>query len=123
WTEQGNNHTYVSWVNVRDVSSGINPASARYRWYDDSNCNCWSEWIAADSVTRLDNGANAVSGYTGYVAIKTHATDMGNSSVHTKPKVQFRIYDVASSIATSPAYSLFGPWLKIINSGDIFAKG
>src|SRR5690606_18549438 len=96
WTTQGNNHTYVGWVSVQDVASGIVPASAQYRWYDDSNCNCWSSWMAVDTVTRLDNGAPATNGYTGLVVVKAPPTDMGNSSVNTKPKMQFRINDVAS---------------------------
>ncbi len=123
WQQQGNNHTYASWVSVRDVSSGVQVSSAQYRWYDSGGCNCWSGWLPMDSVTRIDTGASAASGYTGYVKLQTPPTDMGNSAINTKPKVQFRLYDVASSLATSPAYSLFGPWLKVVNGGDIFANG
>lgn len=123
WQESGNDHTYIAWVDVRDIASGVVPASAQFRWYDDANCNCWSAWLPVESVTRTDNGGPVPIGYTGYVTLQTPATDMGNSSIHTKPEMQFKINDVATSLATSPTYSLFGPWLKVTSNGDIYARG
>lgn len=123
WEQAGNNHTYTAYTNVRDVTSGIVPASAQYRWYDDSNCNCWSAWTSASSVTREASGASAAYGDTEFVTIRTHASDMGNSGLHTMPKVQFRINDVASAQSQSPIYSLFGPWLTVRGGGDIYAHG
>ena len=123
WQESGNDHTYIAWVDVRDIASGVVPASAQFRWYDDANCNCWSAWLPVESITRTDNGGSVSIGYTGYVTLRTPAVDMGNSSIHTKPEMQFKINDVATSLATSPTYSLFGPWLKVTSNGDIYARG
>lgn len=123
WDITGNNHTYTAYVDVRDITSGVVPQSAQYRWYDESNCNCWGSWMDVDSIVRTDNGGAVSAGYTGFVTLKTRSTNMGNSGIHTLPKVQFRINDVASALAMSPEYSLFGPWTTIRGGGDIFVNG
>ena len=123
WQRAGNNHTYETWVRVQDVTSGIVPSTAEFQWYDKSDCNCWKDWEPVVSVRRADNGQPAPYGYTGLVILNAPPTDMGNSSINTKPKVRFRIQDVASLVGQSPDYALFGPWLKVNNGGDIFAAG
>lgn len=123
YAQSGNNHTFVMQVDVRDLTSGVNVATAQFRAYDRNNCDCWGSWTNVSSVKRKDNGANASSGYTGYVTLITPAYDYGNSGNSTTPEVQFRIDDMAGGTGTSPIYALFGPWLQLTGMADIYSGG
>lgn len=119
----GNDHEFTMWVDVRDVTSGINPATAQFQTFDKDGCDCWSAWMNVASVNRKDNGQPATDGYTGYVTLTTPSYDYGNSSGSTSPQVQFRIDDMAASAGISPIYALFGPWTQFLGGGDIYSGG
>jgi hypothetical protein len=123
YSNTGNNHTFTMWASVRDLTSGINPATAQFQTFDKDNCDCWSAWMNVSSITRVDTGAVAPAGYTGYVKLTTPSYDFGNSSSSTLPQVQFRIDDMAASAGISPIYALFGPWVKFMGGGDIYSGG
>jgi hypothetical protein len=129
YIQSGNAHAYNMFAKVRDITSGVNPGTAAYQIYDQSNCNCWSDkdgvvdqWSPVSSVTKVSDGSAAPIGYTGYVTLTTPNTDYGNNSTSTSPEVRFRINDVASSLGSSPIYALFGPWFQLSGSGDIYSK-
>ena len=122
YTGSGNNHTYTMWVDVRDVTSGINRSTAQFRTFDKDGCECWSNWTNVASIKIRGTNNDAPNGYTGYVTLTTPSYDYGNSAKATMPEVEFRIDDMAGTAGLSPTYALFGPWLQVVG-GDIYSGG
>ena len=126
--QSGNDHTYVAMIEVRDITSGIDTATAQYAYYTDHQNQEWDhngdgekDWYSVSSVTRVDNGQNAADGYTGFVKLTTPAIDFGDSA--TIMKVQFRILDMAGNLSNSPVQTIFGPWIQITGQPDLYAAG
>ncbi len=114
-------HCYVTTVEIRDITSGVNVTTAEYRYYTEFQDQYWSDWLPVDQVLTTDTGLPASSGETSYVDLVTPEIDFGDSSPGPE-RVQFRIYDVAGNLSTSPVYEIASPWITT-SDGSIFIGG
>ena len=117
----GCNHCYTNEVQVRDATSGVDVSTGEYRFYTEHLGWYWSDWATVDSVKVSSNGQTALDGETDFVTLTTPEVDFGDSS--SGPfRLQFRIYDMAGNLGTSPVYEILAPWLQA-SGGSVYLGG
>ena len=120
-----NDHSYVTEIEVADPTSGVEVASASYRWYTDHLDQGWSKtseetWDPVDRLEVVSTGQPATDGETSKVRLITPEIDFGSSA--TVMRVQFRITDRAGNTSDSPIMTIEGAWFQI-SDGGLYVKG
>ena len=114
-------HCYITTVEIRDITSGVDVSTAQFHYYTDHQLLLWSDWLSVDSVQKTSNGQDASDGETEFVTLMTPEINFGDSS--SGPfKVQYRVTDIAGNLGTSPVYQIVAPWLKA-EVGSIYVGG
>lgn len=107
------NHEYSSSIEVQDITSGVDPPSAYYRFYSDHQGWGWSDWVPVTLVVVVETGQSAQKGETRVVRLSTPVVDFGDSaSVY---RFQYKIADVAGNTSISPVQTIEGPWTQALN--------
>lgn len=111
YVQGGCSHCYFAYLDVKDVTSGIDVSSAQYRFYSNHQAWGWSAWFSVASVTVVSTGAPATDGETAFVKLATPEIDFGDNA--TVYRVQFAISDMAGNLSNSPIQTIEGPWIKV----------